>query len=769
MKFLKTPTASAIAIALSVTTASANAEEVSVDLEKVVVYGQKIERTLQETKESVAVISEEYINDIALLDLEDAYLASANVFTLSNGENFGIRGITQNSASTGGGNGELGSFYMDGVAFTGFSTRFGPRDLWDVKQIEILRGPQSTNVGRQALIGAVVVETNDPDLSGFDAAVRGELASYNTWSLEGMVNTVINDDSALRISAETYHSDGYIKNVTLNDDSYDPDDNTVIRAKYLFSPSDELSAQLTVQYANKEMGWDGYRYDLTPEDSYQTASNLQSYETYEGVSAAFDLQYDFNNNWALRSVSSYISGDYDRFNDDDGGPEGGNAFRGRQAKDRNWAQEIRLTYASESLNGVMGVYYTDVEVDNNTLGIVSLVPSSLGVPGVLLPFYPDVLVVDVLIPSTTSTTNMAFFTEWDWQINDKVTLSAGFRYDREELDVLTNALNSLAEGSALPDPQASGQAAASLGFDDATVAQIIGGITQVNGLLNSQLTPTNNATQNTDFSAFLPQLGVTYAINEEMSVSAFYKRGYRAGGVDVDTIGSVDLYDAEYLDNFEVAFRSLHLNGDLMFNANAYFGTWKDQQITIYVNGSLFDTDTVNAGKSSIYGVELEMQYRLSNDTQIYASAGVAKTEFDTFCLTDGTPESEITGPTCIGGDGTGKDLSGGDFAYSPDLTLSFGGRHYFTDNWYMAGNVSHQGSAFSDLENLNEFENSAFTLVNISGGYEYNDFSVSLYVRNLFDEFYTNYKGPGIDGYVSRLLNPGVPRQVGLMVSKQF
>lgn len=767
----KTHASLAVALALSCAPLTINAQETpdGADVEKVVVYGQKIQRTLQETKESVAVISEDFIDDIALLDLEDAYLAAANVFTLSNGENFGIRGVTQNSASTGGGNGELGSFYMDGVAYTGFATRFGPRDLWDVKQIEILRGPQSTNVGRQALIGAVVVTTNDPDLSGFEGGFRAEYGNYNTRSLEGMLNLVVSENSALRITAETYKSDGYIENITTGDDKYDSDDNTLLRAKYLIEPTDDFSALFTVQYAEKEIGWDIYRTDLVPDDSYQTSSNLDSFETYEGTSAALDLNYDINDSWALRSVTSYINGDYDRFNDDDAGPEGGDAFRGRTAEDTNWAQEVRLTYESDTLSGVMGLYYTDVEVVNDTTGIVSLVPSSLGVPPVLLPFYPSVVTVDVLIPSVTQTKNKAFFTEWDWKVAEDITLSAGFRYDREELEVNTNALNSLAPGSELPDPALAGQVAAGMGFDEATVAAVVGGITQVNALLASQLTPTNNSAQSTDFNAFLPQLGITYDIDDDTSVSAFYKRGYRAGGVDVDTVGTVDRYDAEYLDNLEFALRSVHLDGDLVFNANAYYGWWKDQQLTVYVNGSLFDTDTINAGESRLYGAEFELQYRVSDNTNIYASAGIAKTKFDEFCLVDGTPEDQIIGDTCQGGDGLGRDLSGGDFAYSPDVTLAFGGRHYFNDNWFIAGNVTYQDEAFSDIQNTPEFVNDSFSLVNLSAGYENGDFKTTLYVRNAFDEFYSNFRGEGIAGGDSRLVAPGVPRQFGILVSKQF
>ena len=134
------------------------------------------------------MITSEQIENTAILDINDVYNRSANVYDTGSGESFGIRGISQTAASTGGGSGELGTLYIDGVAFTGFSSRFNSKDLWDIEQVEILRGPQSTNVGRNALIGAVSVNTIQPDIVGFDAAARLEFGNYGRKSIESMFN-----------------------------------------------------------------------------------------------------------------------------------------------------------------------------------------------------------------------------------------------------------------------------------------------------------------------------------------------------------------------------------------------------------------------------------------------------------------------------------------------------------------------------------------------------------------------------------------------------
>lgn len=153
----------ALALCIASTFSSVNlaAEEAgdSGDYEKIIVTGQKVNRTLQETTTSVAVISSVKMAELDVSDLSDALHETANVSTAgSNG--FNIRGIDSFNVS-GAGNGALASVYVDGsplpqrVIANGFTT-------WDINQIEIFRGPQSTIQGRNSLAGAIIMTSAAP-------------------------------------------------------------------------------------------------------------------------------------------------------------------------------------------------------------------------------------------------------------------------------------------------------------------------------------------------------------------------------------------------------------------------------------------------------------------------------------------------------------------------------------------------------------------------------------------------------------------------------
>ena len=164
-------------------------------------------------------------------------------------------------------------------------------------------------------------------------------------------------------------------------------------------------------------------------DSFTSSANLAANEDFEVVTATLYVDYKINDNLSFSSITSMLDGDYSRF-DDDEGPEGGDAFRGRNAEEKNWAQEFRFSYNSDDLKGIIGVYYTGDDLVNNTIGLVNILPMDVGVPAQLLPFYPAVVEIDVFTPFEQDISNYAFLTEWDYSVNEKLTVSAGFRRAR---------------------------------------------------------------------------------------------------------------------------------------------------------------------------------------------------------------------------------------------------------------------------------------------------------------------------------------------------
>ena len=171
----------------------------------------------------------------------------------------------------------------------------------------------------------------------------------------------------MRLSAEYLEHDGFIENVTRDEKDFDARENTTLRGKILLEPTDQLSIYANVQYLESNRGQDQFRFDLNDDISDRQAfDNLPSREDLDGYLYTLDVNYDFNDRWALRSITSAMNMDYDRFDDDDAGPEGGNAFRGREATDENWAQELRLEYTGASLRGTVGLYYIEEDIPIGT-------------------------------------------------------------------------------------------------------------------------------------------------------------------------------------------------------------------------------------------------------------------------------------------------------------------------------------------------------------------------------------------------------------------
>ena len=130
-------------------------------IERIMVTGQKYDRELQETTSSVHVLTAKELEQQNITDIHEVLDRTANV--TSNGTSFNIRGINAFSVS-GGGSSSLASIYIDGAVQSHRTVQNSALSVWDVAQVEILRGPQSTLQGRNTLAGAIIVRTTEPSL-----------------------------------------------------------------------------------------------------------------------------------------------------------------------------------------------------------------------------------------------------------------------------------------------------------------------------------------------------------------------------------------------------------------------------------------------------------------------------------------------------------------------------------------------------------------------------------------------------------------------------
>ena len=141
--------------------ASPPSDDQSTAVEAVVVTGEKTSRSLQQTVTSVAVTTAARIERENIQTFYDVVARTANMSETYGKTGFTIRGVSNMNVS-GGGTGGLATVYVDGAALPLEAVYGGPLEMWDIGQVEVLRGPQSTLQGRNSLAGAVVITSANP-------------------------------------------------------------------------------------------------------------------------------------------------------------------------------------------------------------------------------------------------------------------------------------------------------------------------------------------------------------------------------------------------------------------------------------------------------------------------------------------------------------------------------------------------------------------------------------------------------------------------------
>jgi len=757
-------------------------------IERIMVTGQKITRTLQETTTSVAVVTAQDIEQQNISSFFDALTITANTHATSDGS-FSIRGIDGTNVS-GGGNSYLASVYVDGASLPRQMISGGSFSTWDASQVEILRGPQSTLQGRNALAGAVIMNTQEAthDWEGKYRFQTGEYGEREAAIAFG--GGLIEDQLAFRFSGEHKEADGIIENLTLKQPANAREDQ-LYRLKFLLTPDalPDFSAQLSFTHAENERGrgWsDNPNYGNSGEkvsvySNPYIYNNLANKMFYDADLVSLKLDYALNDEWNLTSVTTNSTVDDGSIRDADGTAEDLSRNKWNTSID-TFSQELRLTFDYEKLQGIVGAYYFNEEIASKTIGLSNLTLARAGLDDAFLmrnygldagtaglvlsqydAFNPAVYVNTG--DTKTKVTSYALFSDLVYQITEQWDIYAGLRFDREEQKNADHTTVSLSNGNLLPDPTS---------YQGTPYEELIPLITGINAFIHNSVENANGTTPLVDasFDTVLPKIGVSYHWHEDLTTSFTFQQGYRSGGVGTNTATATAYqYDPEYTDNYEFSIRSTWLDGDLVANANIFYIDWSDQQVRVQLSGNVFDSETKNAGKSKLQGFELELNYQVNNQLKLYSSIGQAKSEFTDFLVAAPKSNTESSGRSAASADDF-YDLSGRSFADSPEWTGNIGAT-YTADNGAFA-NVS-ANYASSSTGYINPFisghepgdeyydvQNPSRILVNLQLGYEWEMIGVYLKANNLIDEEYLEFNG-------EEIITVGQPRQVSLSVRGSF
>ena len=718
-----------------------------VGLEEIVVTARKREENLQAVGLSVSALSQTEINQTFARDVRDLAFVSPNM-------------IIDDTSQGPGGNAAL---FIRGIGVADVEKNFEPavgvtidglfigansgailRSI-DLAKVEVLRGPQGTLFGRNTIGGMINVERTRPT-GELGADVRMGYGDYDTFWLDGVLNFGVTDNFAVKLSGAKHdQNEGYFTNINNGGDEGRVDYQSY-GINLLWSATENLEFEYTYQKEETDQDTPPLVNMAQPDtlfcsvyglcaQSLTTPSSGDRYRVgrliFEPTTASLspppdqivtseidDLIRNFDEatfdtemhileaRWQVSDsmLVNYIYGTFDTEETivSNWTAEPVMLFgTDRPAEYEQASHELRLTYAAaDNLNFVVGAYLWESEYDIRLRSWITFV-------------VPDT-VLD--IPQTThqETDSTAFFFEGDYAFNDAWSLTLGARYTKDEK--LSEQRGNLS--TAPDDPEAE--------WDEIT-----------------------------------PKVGVRYRFNDDAMVFGTYSKGYRSGGFNgrVDSQDSARIpYDPEFVDNYELGFKTEWLNRTLRLNGAIFYMDYKDKQeeIGLRSDGATGQRISVfNAASATMQGIELELQAVPTDNLSLRANIGYLDSEYDEFTFDNGF---EIV------------DNSGLEFRRAPEFTGSVDATYTMAigpgEAW-VRGAYHFIGDHFIEQTNAPELANDDQHLVDMSINYAVNDVTLSLFGRNLTGE---DGWAHGLD--VSGLwayATPRAPRTWGMEVSYKF
>jgi len=709
---LKTAIASASLLLILCNNAFANPT-----IEEVFVSSDFHQPEINTLANSVTVFNDTLIKKMGALHLESLLGRAPNVnFSTgaSRGRYFQIRGVGERSQFVNPVNPSIG-LIIDGIDFTGLGLS---ASTLDIQQIEILRGPQGTLYGANALGGLINFISNAPS-EEYSGNLSAQLSEYDGRSLDAVVSGPINNDTGYRVAGRINQQDGYIENTFLNRDNTNNIDEALLKATIHSDINEQLNIKFNALLADIDNGYDAFSLNNTR----ATSSDQPGSDTQETLAVSITALWNTHQSYDVEAVFSFADTDTLYSYDEDwsyvGEFDAGTfpySSADRYERDRNnQSIDIRLISKADQkiLNDrsdwVLGIYQRSEEETLQRSRSENVLPEVGG----------D-------FSNQYDTDNYALYGQLTTAFNDQWSLITGLRIEQRDTDYSD-----------------------SLGIN-----------------------------QNTSDTYFGGRLALEYQLNDDSLLYGLISRGYKGDGVNAQIISAEALndsiptniffFDAETLVNYELGAKTRLLDNTLQLQVAAFYQDRKNAQIkqSIYDSTDLSFDDYLDNTKADTLGIEIEALYLITDQLSVYTSLGFLEAE-----LVDFLSLSHVDARTLD--DGSSVSLDGRDIAHSPNYQFTLGGEYQLSSHWSLGVDVEGKDEFY--FSNSHNEKSESYELIHARISYTADQWSVSLWGRNLTDEdvetrgfFFSNEGGNNpSNGYAPETYTQfGEPRLIGVSAS---